>query len=49
MENKLSKFITGFREFHETQHSMATMLQKWREALDRKEYICIYLWTIRAL
>ena len=28
MENKLSKFISGFREFHGTQHPMATMLQK---------------------
>ena len=41
MKNKLSKFITGFREFHGTQHSMVTMLEKWREALDNKEYICI--------
>ena len=31
MENKLSKFIAGFRKLHGTQHSMVTML----------EYICV--------
>ena len=41
MENKLSKFITGFRKLHGTQHAMVTMLEKWRKALDKKEYICI--------
>ena len=41
MENKLSKFITGFRKLHGTQHAMVTMLEKWRKALDRKEYICV--------
>ena len=39
MENKLSKFITGFRKLHGTQHSMVTMLEKWKKALDNKEYI----------
>ena len=41
MENKLSKFITGFRKLHGTQHAMVTMLEKWRKALDKKEYICV--------
>ena len=41
MENKLSKFITGFRKLHGTQHSMVSMLEKWRKALDKKEYICV--------
>ena len=40
MENKLSKFITGFRKLHGTQHSMVTMLEKWKKALDKKQYIC---------
>ena len=41
MENKLSKFITGFRKLHGTQHSMVTMLENWKKALDKKEYICV--------
>ena len=40
MENKLSKFITGFRKLHGTQHSLVTMLKKWKNALDKKIYIC---------
>ena len=43
MENKLSKFITGFRKLHGTQHAMVTMLEKWRKALDKKEYVCVLL------
>ena len=35
-ENKLSKFKTGFRKLYGTQHSMVTMLEKWRKALDKK-------------
>ena len=41
MENKLSKFITGFIKLHGTQHSMVTMLEKWKKALGKKEYICV--------
>ena len=41
MENKISKFITGFRQLHGTEHSMVTMLEKWRKALDKKEYIYV--------
>ena len=41
MENKLSKFITSFIKLHGTQHSMVTMLEKWKKALDKKEYICV--------
>ena len=41
MENKFSKFITGFRKLDGTQHSMVTMLEKWKKALDKKEYICV--------
>ena len=36
MESKLSKFITGFRKLHGTQHSMVTMREKWRKALNKK-------------
>ena len=41
MKNELSKFTTGFRKLHGTQHSMVTMLEKWKKALDKKEYICV--------
>lgn len=41
MENKLPKFITGFRQLHRTQFSMTTMLEKWKKSLDKKEYICV--------
>ena len=40
-ENKLSKFITGFRKLHGTQHSMVAMLEKWKKALDKREYIWV--------
>ena len=42
MENKLPKFITGFRQLHRTQFSMTTtVLEKWKKSLDKKEYICV--------
>ena len=30
MQDKLSKDITGFRKSHGTQHSLMTMLEKWK-------------------
>ena len=41
MENKLEKYVTGFRESHGTQHSLMTMLQKWKNVLDKGEYVCV--------
>ena len=32
MQDKLSKHITGFRKSHGTQHSLMTMLEKWKSA-----------------
>ena len=40
MENKLSKYLTGFRKNHGTQHCLVTMLEKWKDVLDKGEYIC---------
>ena len=37
IENKLSKFITGFRKLHGSQHSNVTLLEKWRKTLDRTQ------------
>ena len=42
--NKHSKFITGFRKLHGTQHTMVTVLEKWRKALDKKNISASYLW-----
>ena len=41
MQDKLSKHITGFRKSHGTQHSLTTMLEKWKSPLDKEENICI--------
>ena len=30
MENRLSKYLTGYRKAHGTQHSLTTMLEKWK-------------------
>ena len=43
MEDKLSKYITGFQKAHRTQHSLITMLEKWKSVLNKGEYVC-YLW-----
>ena len=46
MKDKLSKNITGFRKSHGTRHSLTTMLEKWKSALDKGENIfnMFYLW-----
>ena len=41
MQDKLSKYITRFRKSHGTQHSLMTMLEKWKSALDKGENICV--------
>ena len=41
MQDKLSKHITGFRKSHGTQHSLMTMLEKCKSALDVGENICV--------
>ena len=40
MQDKLPKYITGFRNSHGTQHSLMTILQNWKSALDKGENIC---------
>ena len=35
MCDELSKYITGFRKFHGTQHSLLVMLEKRKKALDK--------------
>ena len=49
MENKLSKFITGFRKLHGIQHSMVTMLEKWSKDLDKKIFLRLIYAPIKGL
>ena len=42
MQDKLSKHITGFQKSHRTQHSLMTMLEKWKSALDKGKNICVF-------
>ena len=37
MENKISKFVTGFRNSHGTQHSLSVMLEKRKKDLEKEE------------
>ena len=39
MCDKSSKYITGFRKCHATQHSSLVMLEKWKKTLDKRENI----------
>ena len=41
MQDKTSKYITGFRKSHGTQHSLITMLKKCKNALDKRENISV--------
>ena len=39
MEDKLSKYLTGFKKSHGSQHSLVIMLEKWKKAVDNAEYL----------
>ena len=39
MEDKLSKYLTGFRKSHGTQHLFVTMLEKCQKSVDNGEYV----------
>ena len=41
MEDKISNYITGFRKSHGTQHSLVIMLERWKQAIDKGEYISV--------
>ena len=41
MQNKLSKYVIGFRKSHGTQHSLMIMLEKWKNVIDKGEYVCV--------
>ena len=38
--DKLSKYVTGFRKCHGTQHLLLVLLEKWKKALDKGENVC---------
>ena len=40
MDKKFSKYNTGFRKAHGTQHFIITMLEQWKSVLDQGEYVC---------
>ena len=39
MENRLSKCIAGFRKSHRTPHSLIIIVEKWKNVLDKGEYV----------
>ena len=41
MENKLSKYKTGFRKSRGAQHSLMIMYEKWKNVLDKGEHVCV--------
>ena len=41
MEDKLSNYVTGFRKSLWTQHSLFVMLERWKQAIDKGEYISV--------
>ena len=42
MEDKLSKYLTGFRKSHGTQHLLVTILEKWKKQLIKKNMFLPY-------
>ena len=44
IRDKLSKYITSFKKFHGTQHSLLVMLEKWKKALDKGRISAPYSW-----
>ena len=41
MQGKLSKHVTGSQKSHGTKHSLMTILEKWKNGLDKGENICV--------
>ena len=46
MENKLSKYVTGFHKSHGTQHTLMIMLEKWKNVLHKGEYVHVLFMDI---
>ena len=43
MEDKLSKFLAGFRKNQSTHHCFVNILEKWKNTLDKGGFICSML------
>ena len=41
MEDKISNYVTGFLKSHGTQHSLVIMLERWKQSIDKGEYISV--------
>ena len=41
MEDKISNYVTKFRKSYGTQHSLVIMLERWKQAIDKGEYIFV--------
>ena len=41
MKGKISNYVTGFQKSHGTQHSLVIMLERWKQAIDKGEYISV--------
>ena len=39
MEDKLKNCLASFRKSHSTQHSLLTMLEKWKRGIDNGSYV----------
>ena len=39
MRDRLSKLLTGFRKNHSTQHCLMSMLEMWKNTLDKGGYV----------
>ena len=48
IENKLLKYITGFRKAHGSS-KLRVMLEKWKSVLDKEEYVCLFINLSKAL
>ena len=43
MEDKSSKLLTDFRKNHSTEHCLVNTLEKWKNTLDKRGFICAIL------
>ena len=49
MKNKPSKCLTGFRKSPRTQHLLVNMLEKWKKAVDKGEYVSALFMDLSSL
>ena len=41
MKDKISNYVTGFRKPYGTQHALVIVLERWKQAIDKGEYISV--------